>query len=61
MVDFKKYFELVKLYDIKAPISMHFEYPLGGADQGAKTITVPGETIIQSMRQDLIKLKEWLA
>jgi L-ribulose-5-phosphate 3-epimerase len=57
MVDFKKYFELIRLYNIQGPISMHFEYPLGGADQGAKTISVPKEKIIIAMKQDLAKLK----
>jgi L-ribulose-5-phosphate 3-epimerase len=58
MVDFKKYFELIRQYHVTGPVSMHFEYPLGGADQGAKTISIPKQKIIQSMRTDLIKLKE---
>jgi L-ribulose-5-phosphate 3-epimerase len=61
MVDFKKYFNLVKQYQINVPISMHFEYPLGGAEDGGKTITVPKETIIQAMQKDLLLLRKWLA
>jgi sugar phosphate isomerase/epimerase len=61
MVDYKKYFELIKRYKITGPISMHFEYPLGGADQGSKTISIPPEKIIQAMRQDLETLKRLMA
>jgi sugar phosphate isomerase/epimerase len=61
MVDYKKYFELIKRYNITGPISMHFEYPLGGADQGAKTISIPPEKITQAMKQDLNTLKVLMA
>ena len=36
MVDFVAYFKLLKQYGIKVPISLHFEYPMGGADHGHK-------------------------
>jgi sugar phosphate isomerase/epimerase len=61
MVDYKKYFELIKRYKITGPISMHFEYPLGGADQGAKTISIAPEKITQAMKQDLNTLKNLMA
>jgi L-ribulose-5-phosphate 3-epimerase len=60
MVDFKKYFELVKLHNIHGPLGLHFEYPLGGADQGAKTLTIPKEKVIEAMQKDLLQLREWL-
>jgi sugar phosphate isomerase/epimerase len=59
-VDYKKFFELIKQYNISGPVSMHFEYPLGGADQGAKTISIPKEKVIKAMKQDLATLKSWL-
>jgi sugar phosphate isomerase/epimerase len=61
MVDFKKYFELIRLYDVKGPVCMHFEYPLGGADQGARSISITREKVMQSMRQDLSNLTEMMA
>jgi L-ribulose-5-phosphate 3-epimerase len=61
MVDFKKYFQLVKQYQINVPISMHFEYPLGGAEDGSKNISVPKETVIEAMRKDLGLLRKWLS
>jgi sugar phosphate isomerase/epimerase len=61
MVDFPKYLGLVKTYGLPGPVSLHFEYPLGGADQGAKTLTIPREQVIAAMRQDLRTLRTWLA
>jgi sugar phosphate isomerase/epimerase len=61
MVDFSKYFELLRLYDFKGSICMHYEYPLGGADQGAKEISIPKEKVIEAMTKDLVKLRSWLA
>jgi sugar phosphate isomerase/epimerase len=34
MVDFKRYFELLKQNNINVPISLHVEYDLGGAEHG---------------------------
>ncbi|WP_034256565.1 sugar phosphate isomerase/epimerase family protein [Adhaeribacter aquaticus] len=60
MVDFKKFFALVKQYNISGPISLHLEYPLGGADTGARKLTVPESTVIEAMRKDLTTLRGWL-
>lgn len=61
MVDLKQYFRLVKQYNIDGPISLHFEYPLGGADKGAKRLTIKKEKVIDAMRRDVGILKSWLA
>ncbi len=60
MVDFKKYFSLVKQYGITGPISVHFEYPLGGADQGKKQITIPKDEVFAAMSRDLQTLRNLL-
>jgi L-ribulose-5-phosphate 3-epimerase len=60
IVDFKKYFELLKLYNIKGPISIHYEYALGGAENGDTKITIPREQILSAMKTDLETLKRWL-
>lgn len=60
MVDYKKFLGLIKRYNIKVPISIHYEYPLGGADQGAKALTMKREEVISAMRKDLITLKRYL-
>ncbi len=53
MVDFKTYFALLKEYGINVPVSLHFEYPLGGAEHGQSKITVDRKVVIDAMRRDL--------
>lgn len=60
MVDFRKYFRLIKQYNIACPITLHFEFPLGGAETGARTTTMPREEIISMMQKDLLTLKGYL-
>jgi sugar phosphate isomerase/epimerase len=61
MVDYKKYFVLLKQLNISGPVSVHYEYPLGGAESGAKMITMKREEIITAMKKDLITLKNLLS
>lgn len=56
MVDYTTYLKLIKQYGIKVPISVHFEFPLGGAEHGANTITISKEQAIASMKADLVKI-----
>lgn len=58
MVDFKTYFKLLKTAGINVPLCLHFEYPLGGADQGADKITIDPKVVYDSMKRDLNRLKE---
>jgi len=53
MVDYKKYLSLIKQKNIEAPFSMHYEYPLGGAENGARVLTMGKEEILSSMKRDL--------
>lgn len=61
MVDFKKYFALLKKFNLRGPISMHFEYPLGGAENGARTITIPKDQVLSAMKRDLQTLRRLLS
>jgi len=56
-VDFKSYFKLLDELKVDAPISIHLEYPLGGADHGLTELTIPGEQVIAAMSKDLTYLK----
>jgi L-ribulose-5-phosphate 3-epimerase len=56
-VDFKSYFELLDELIVEAPVSIHLEYPLGGADHGKFEITIPREQVIDAMAKDLKYLK----
>ncbi|MEO9892816.1 sugar phosphate isomerase/epimerase family protein [Aurantibacter sp.] len=58
MVDFKRYFSLLKKYNINVPISLHLEYELGGAEHGAKSISIDKEIVYGHMKKDLEWLKE---
>ena len=56
MVDFQTYFSLLKGYNVNVPVSLHFEYPLGGAEHGESKITVDKKVVFDAMRRDL----QWL-
>ena len=58
MVDFSKYFKLLKQYDLKPPVSLHLEYPLGGAEKGRSSITVDKKIVYDAMKQDLMAIKK---
>ena len=58
MVDFKTYFSLLKQYNINVPVSLHYEYPLGGAEHGGTEITVDRKVVFDAMRRDLRLLHE---
>jgi sugar phosphate isomerase/epimerase len=60
MVDFGKYLDLIKQLNISCPISIHYEYPLGGAEHGAATLTIKRDDVISAMRKDIVTLKEYL-
>jgi L-ribulose-5-phosphate 3-epimerase len=60
-VDFKKYFDLVKQLNIRGPVSMHFEYPLGGAERGATKLTMNREEVISAMKKDLTTLRKYVS
>lgn len=61
MVDFKKYFSLLKQYHINGPMSLHCEYPLGGAEDGARKLTISKDEFSAALKRDLTKLRGWLA
>jgi len=60
MVDFTGYFKMLKQAKISGPISLHLEYPLGGADKGAKQLTIKKEEVLAAMRRELKVLRSWL-
>ena len=53
MVDFDKYFKLLKKYNLKPPVSLHLEYSLGGAEKGNREITVDKKVVYDAMKKDL--------
>ena len=53
MVDFKRYFKLLKSYGLNPPVSLHLEYPLGGAEKGRNEINVAKKYVFDAMKKDL--------
>lgn len=53
MVDFISYFKKLKSYGLHPPVSLHLEYPLGGAEKGKSKITVDKKVVFDAMKKDL--------
>ncbi len=53
MVDFNKYFKILKAYGLNPPVSLHLEYPLGGAEKGKSELTVDRKMVYDAMKKDL--------
>ncbi len=58
MVNFYKYFQLLKSYGLKPPVSLHLEYPLGGAEKGANSISIDKKFVFEAMKNDLETIRE---
>lgn len=52
MVDFKRYFSLLKKYNIHVPMSIHVEYDLGGAERGGIP-SIGCEEVLRRIKKDL--------
>lgn len=59
-VDFKNYLSLLKKYSISVPVSMHFEYPLGGAEHGATTLSTSRDQVLTAIKADCTTFKNYL-
>ena len=60
MASFPAFFEMVVAAHFSGPLQLHFEYPLGGANEGRRTLTIPREEVFRAMKQDLRQLRSWL-
>ncbi|QCW99904.1 sugar phosphate isomerase/epimerase [Aggregatimonas sangjinii] len=58
MVDFNRYFSLLRAYNIDVPVSLHLEYALGGAEHGNSVITVDKKEVFARMKKDLTFLQQ---
>lgn len=58
MVKFDRYFSLLKKYNINVPVSLHFEYDLGGAEHGKSKLTMDRKLVFGKMKKDLQYLRE---
>jgi sugar phosphate isomerase/epimerase len=60
LVPFEEYFDLIEKSGIEADMSLHLEYPLGGAEHGSSSIDIPVEEFTSRVRADLDYLKSVL-
>lgn len=60
MVDFKRYFAMMKQANFSGPLQLHVEYPLGGAEHGEHTISVEKDVVFAALRRDLARIRTWL-
>jgi sugar phosphate isomerase/epimerase len=60
IVDYKTYLDKIKEYKFNGPISLHCEFPLGGAEDGAKQLTISKDSFMQAVKKELSTLKGWL-
>jgi len=58
MVDFDKYFKMYKSFEIEAPVSIHYEYDLGGAEHGDKNPKMSRNEIFSWLEKDINYLKQ---
>jgi sugar phosphate isomerase/epimerase len=58
MVNFDRYFSLLKTYGINVPVSLHLEYDLGGAEHGKSEISISKKEIFNKMKKDLTFIKD---
>jgi sugar phosphate isomerase/epimerase len=60
MIDFKKFFKVIRQFQITGPISLMCDYDLGGAQNGERKLTIPGSEVLQAMKNDLKSLQKFL-
>lgn len=61
MVNFQAFFQRLADYQMAPPISIHYEYDLGGADHGHREIKMPASYVLASMKRDIEYLRILLA
>ena len=61
MVKLPQFFSMVAQTPFAGPVQMHYEYPLGGANGGKTTLTIPKEEVYAAMKKDLDKTRAMMA
>jgi len=61
MVHIPEFLQMVKAAGFNGPWQQHFEYPLGGANDGKTKITIPQAAVFAAMKRDLTTLRGQLA
>ena len=60
MVRFPDFFEMLGGAGFNGPLQLHFEYPLGGAENGKRKLTLSQDAVLSAMQRDLERLRGYL-
>ena len=60
MVRFPAFFAMLAKTSFNGPVQLHFEYPLGGAQDGKRQLTLSRDEVFAAMRRDLRQLRTYL-
>ncbi len=61
MVRFPRFFQMVAKSDFQGPLQLFFEYKLGGAELGGKTVTISHAEVFAAIKRDLGRLRGYLS
>ena len=61
MVKLPQFFRMIAETKFHGPVQMHYEYPLGGAQDGKTSISIPKEEVYAAMKKDLDKTRAMMA
>jgi len=62
MVDFPRYFNMLKESGFQGPLQIHYEYDeMGGADAGKRQLTITRQEVIGLLGKDLAEVRRHLA
>lgn len=59
MVDFERYFQIIDELNITGDITLHLEYPIGGAEHGATKLKCLPKEVIAVMQKDLNTIRNF--
>jgi sugar phosphate isomerase/epimerase len=60
MVRFPEFFRMVAAVGFSGPLQLHFEYPLGGSENGKPELTGSKQEVFDAMKRDLAQLRSYL-
>jgi sugar phosphate isomerase/epimerase len=61
MVKLPQFFDIVAQSSFDGPLQVHYEYSLGGADKGDRTLKLPREEVLAAMKRDLERVRGYMA
>jgi hypothetical protein len=61
LVDIFRYAVVMRDINFNGPMELEAEYPLGGANNGADTITLPRAMVLGALKRDVLTIRAALA